>query len=81
VSGCYDKATHVSSIGGHHGEIVLVDDLLHLLHASEVSKHVSDRDNVAILDELLSDLFRRLDRSSSDRLKSAKIVSADLPSR
>lgn len=61
-------STHVSSVGGHDGQAVFVDDLLHLLNTSQISQHVSDRNNVTVLDELLSDLFGSLDRSSTDGL-------------
>ena len=63
--------THVSRIGRHDGEVVVVNDLLHLLHTSEVSQHVPDRHDVAILDELLGDRLGCLDRTSADGLRSA----------
>jgi len=43
--------TYVSGIGGHDGEVVVMDDLLHVLNTSEVSKHVTDRDDISIRDE------------------------------
>ena len=43
--------TYISGVGGHDGEVVVVDDLLHVLNTSEVSKHVTDGNNVSIRDE------------------------------
>lgn len=43
--------TYVSGVGGHDGEVVVVDDLFHVLNTSEVSKHVTDGNNVSIRDE------------------------------
>ena len=60
--------THVTGVGSHDGEVVLVDDLLHLLHASEVSQHVADGHNVSVLDQALSDFLRRLHGSGTDGL-------------
>jgi hypothetical protein len=48
-----------------------VDDLLHLLDTSEVSKHVADRNNVAVLDERLGDILGTLDFTSTNGLTSA----------
>lgn len=66
--------THVSRVRRHDGQVVVVDDLLHLLNAAEVSQHVSDRDDVSILDQLGRDLLRGLDRSSSDGLGSVRLL-------
>jgi hypothetical protein len=48
-----------------------VDDLLHLLDTSEVSKHVTNRDNVAVLDKRLGDILGTLDLTSTNGLTSA----------
>lgn len=67
--------TSVTSNGSHHRQVVLVDDLLHLLDAAEVTKHVADRDNVTCLDEAVCHLFGDLDVTSGDGLKvSIKVV-------
>jgi len=42
--------TYVSGVGGHDGEVVVVNDLLHVLNTSEVSKHITGN-NVSICDE------------------------------
>ena len=60
--------THVTRVGSHDGQVVFVDDLLHLLHAAEVTQHVADRDNVAVLDELGSDGFAAFNGASADGL-------------
>lgn len=46
-----------------------MDDLLHLLHTSEVSQHVSDGHDVSIVNEALGDLLGRLDCSGSHGLR------------
>lgn len=60
--------TYVSSVGSHDGEVVVMDDLLHLLNTSKVSQHVSNGYNVTVLDELLSDLFGGRNCAGSDGL-------------
>ena len=50
ISGMSEKA-HISRTRRHDCKFVLVDDLLHLLYAAEVAKHVADRDNVPTLKE------------------------------
>lgn len=60
--------THVSSVGSHDGKVVVVDNLLHVLNTSEVSKHVTDRDDVSILDERLRDALSTLDFTGTDGL-------------
>lgn len=45
-----------------------MDDLLHHLDTSEVSEHVSNRDNVTVLDERLGDILSALDLTSADGL-------------
>jgi len=45
------RSTYVSGVGGHDGKVVVVNDLLHVLNTSEVSKHVTDGNNVSIRDE------------------------------
>ena len=62
------KGTHVSSIGSHDGKVVVVDNLLHVLNTSEISKHVTDRNDVSILDERLRDALSTLDLTGTDRL-------------
>ena len=47
-----------------------MDDLLHQLDTSEVSEHVSDRDDVSILDKGLGDVLSTLDLTGTDGLKS-----------
>lgn len=64
-----DSGTHVSGVGGHDSEVVVVDDLLHLLHTSEVSQHVSDGHDVSIVNEALGDLLGGLDCSGSHGLR------------
>jgi len=66
--------THVSGIGGHDSEVVLVDDLLHLLHATKISQHVADGNDVSVLDQSLSDVLGRLDSAGTDRLLSAELA-------
>lgn len=98
--------TYVSSNGSHDSQVVLGDDLLHLLNASQVSQHVSnrgyervsrgteelrspDRDDVASLDELFSDMLGIFYGTTGDRLKviavshgsSTEEFSLDLPFR
>jgi hypothetical protein len=51
-----------------------VDDLLHVLNTSEVSKHVSDRDNVSILDEGFRDALSALNLTSTDGLTLANDI-------
>jgi hypothetical protein len=63
-------STHVTSIGSHDGQVILVNDLLHLLHAAEVAQHVAHRDNVAVLDELGSDGLAAFDGAGTDGLYS-----------
>jgi len=58
-------ATYVSCVCGHDSEVVLVNDLLHLLDTSEVSQHVSDRNNVAVGNEFVGDSLGRLDGAGS----------------
>lgn len=71
-------STHVSRVGSHDGQVVLVNDLLHLLDTSEVSQHVTDRNDVSVLDELLGNLLGRLDSTSSDRLSlSSEVFSSN----
>jgi len=60
--------TYVSRVGSHDGKVVVVDDLLHVLNTSEVSKHVTDRDDVSILDERLRDALSTLDLTGTDGL-------------
>lgn len=67
---CRRLRAYVSCIGSHDGQVVLVDDLLHLLDAAEVSQHVTDRDNVAVLDQGVGDGLGGLDGSGSDGLYS-----------
>ncbi len=62
--------TYVSGVGSDNGEVVFVDDLLHLLHASQISQHISNGDDVTIGDELLSDLFGSSYGTGSDGLRS-----------
>jgi hypothetical protein len=61
--------THVSSVSSHDCQIVVVDDLLHLLYATEVSQHVTNRDDVAVLDKTFGDRFGSFDSSGSDGLR------------
>ena len=60
---------HITSVGSHDRQVVLVDDLLHLLDTSQVSQHVTDRDDIAVLDETFSDGLGGLDGSGTDGLK------------
>lgn len=62
------QVAHVTGVGRHHGQVVLVDDLLHPLDAAEVAEHVADRDDVPIVDEGFGDRLGRLDRAGSDGL-------------
>ena len=63
------EAAYVSGVGSHDGQVVVVNDLLHQLDTSEVSEHVSDRDDVSVLDKRLGDILGTLDCASSDRLQ------------
>jgi hypothetical protein len=45
-----------------------VDNLLHVLDTSEVSEHVTDRDNVSVLDERVGDTLSTTDQTGTDRL-------------
>lgn len=58
----------VASHRAHDGQVVFGDDLLHLLNAAEVAKHVTDRDNVAGVDECAGDLVSLVDGASRDGL-------------
>lgn len=58
----------VSSVGGHDSEVVVVDDLLHQLDTSEVSQHVADGNDVAVLDEGFGNVLSALDLTSTDGL-------------
>jgi hypothetical protein len=60
--------TYVSSVGGHDGKVVVVDNLLHVLDTSEVSEHVTDRDNVSVLDERVGDTLSTTDQTGTDGL-------------
>ena len=51
-----------------------MDDLLHLLDASEISEHISDRDDVTVGDQILSDFFGRLDGTGPDGLYDVSAV-------
>jgi hypothetical protein len=64
--------TYISRVGRHHRQVVLCDDLLHLLHAAEVAQHVADRHDVAVLEQRLRDLLGRLDGARTDGLRSAQ---------
>lgn len=71
ISRCHHnrmRSTHIASVGSHHRQVVLMDYLLHLLHAAEVSEHVADRHDIAIVDEGLGDSFGGFDGSCTDRL-------------
>lgn len=61
--------THVSSVSSHDGKVVVVNDLLHQLDTSEVSEHVSDGDDIAVLDERVGDVLSTRDLSSTDGLR------------
>lgn len=74
-------SAHVSGIGSHHRQIVVVNNLLHLLYTSEVSQHISNRDDVTILDQAVGDLLGAFYRTGPNRLTSAMSRSLDLPSR
>lgn len=43
------SATHITRVGGHDSEVVIVDNLLHLLHAAEIAEHVADGDDILVL--------------------------------
>jgi hypothetical protein len=58
-----------------------VDDLLHLLDAAEVTQHVADRDDVAILDELAGDGLAAFNGASADGLFCQLFLSASLAIR
>ena len=58
----------VTSNGSHHRQVVLVNDLLHLLNAAEVAQHVSDRNDVSGLDEAVGHLLGDVDVTSGDGL-------------
>ena len=45
-----------------------MDDLLHVLDTSEVSEHVTDGNNVSILDERVRDTLSATDQSGTDGL-------------
>jgi hypothetical protein len=60
--------TYVSSVGGHDGKVVVVNDLLHVLNTSEVSKHVTNGNNVSILDERVGDTLSTTDQTGTDGL-------------
>lgn len=51
-----------------------MDDLLHLLNALEVSEHISDGDDVAILDELFSDFFGSFDSTGAHGLTIVQLI-------
>jgi len=58
---CQPRAEHgmyITSVGGHHGQIVLGDGVFDLLYALKVTQHISHRDNIAVLNELLGHLLR-----------------------
>lgn len=61
-------STHVTSVGRHDGKVVLVYNLLHLLDTTEVSEHVADRDDVAVVDETLGDGLGPLNGTGTDGL-------------
>jgi hypothetical protein len=61
--------THVSSVGSHDSQVVVVDNLFHLLDTAEITQHVADRNNVSVLDELVGDLLGGLDSSRSNGLE------------
>lgn len=60
---------HITSVSSHHRQVVLVDDLLHLLDTSQVSQHVTDRDDVAVLNETFSNGLGGFDGSGTDGLQ------------
>lgn len=66
--------THVTSIGGHNSKVVIMDNLFHLLNALKVSEHISDGDDVAILDELLSDFFGGFDSTGAHGLTIVQLI-------
>lgn len=66
--------THVTGIGGHNSKVVLMDDLFHLLNALEIPEHVSDRHNIAILDEPLGDLLGSLDSTGAHGLTRVQLI-------
>jgi hypothetical protein len=45
-----------------------VDNLLHVLDTSEVSEHVTYRDNVSVLDERVGDTLSTTDQTGTDGL-------------
>lgn len=81
------EAAYVSGVGSHDGQVVVVNDLLHQLDTSEVSEHVSDRDDVSVLDKGLRDVLSTLDLTGTDRLLGQLLLSRphtvrnSLPSR
>lgn len=68
------KRTHVTSIGGHNRKVILMDDLFHLLNALEVPEHISDGDDIAILDELLSDFLGSFDGTGAHGLTTVQLI-------
>jgi len=61
-------STSVSRDGTHDGQVVGSDDLLHLLDASQVTKHVSNRDDVARVDQSLGEFHSLGDGTTGDGL-------------
>lgn len=51
-----------------------MDDLFHLLNALEVPEHISDGDDIAILDELLSDFLGSFDGTGAHGLTTVQLI-------
>jgi hypothetical protein len=66
--------THVSSVGSHDSQVVVVYNLLHLLDTAEITQHVADRNNVSVLDELVGNFLGGLDSSGSNGLEISRYL-------